>query len=235
MSFINPLFTMNKVDSTPFKWGSSLQKTQKETCWGRIKRPVPIRAWKLSRVQNSKIFNGCLSSSRSRSPQHWETSKLLPSATNELATVTDSSDQELIDENQAEDQQMKDWYHDTKNKMNPSENGSVINNMWDTETSEQNDYAKTIFKVTKIDRKTNQEIKISKNRRMITHWNHIHAKYYAKGMWKRWYFSRGQTKKLAYEWIHTNRPLYATGMCKLWYLKEYHRTHERKRDRIKRL
>lgn len=235
LSFINPLLRVIKTESLPLRSGSWSRNNVRETCWSIIKKPVPIRVLKRPWVDNSKFLNGCPSPARSRSPQHIETNKLLPAGANEIATVAGRSDQDWAEEISIRDQEMKEDIIPTQIKMDPSENGSVIINLWDTETSEQNDYAKAVFKVTKIDRKTNKEIDISKNRHMITHWNHVHAKYYAKGMWKKWYFSKGQRKKFAYEWIHSNRPLYATGMCKLWYLKEYHRTHERKRDRIKRL
>ena len=97
--------------------------------------------------------------------------------------------------------------------------------------TEKTDYIKAIFEVIKIDKKSNKQVKLTKHRHIISHWPHTTAQYYAKGMCKKCYFSRGQLKKLATRCEHKTSPHYATGMCKLCYLKNYHKTHERKRSR----
>ena len=63
-----------------------------------------------------------------------------------------------------------------------------------SEDTNKNDYIKAIFEVVRIDRKSKRQVKLTKHRHIISHWPHKTAAYYAKGMWKKCYFSRGQLK-----------------------------------------
>lgn len=80
------------------------------------------------------------------------------------------------------------------NFKNSSENLSSSNKVGESEDSEKSDYIKVIFEITKVDRQNKKEVKLTKHRHIISHCEHTYAKYYAKGMCKKCYFSRGQTK-----------------------------------------
>ena len=60
-----------------------------------------------------------------------------------------------------------------------------------------------------------------KHRNKITKCPHIDGVYYASGMCKNCYHSKGRNK-LATLCEHTDRKLYARGICKACYLREYH-------------
>ena len=63
------------------------------------------------------------------------------------------------------------------------------------------------------------------SRNQITRCQHTSAKYYAAGMCKNCYHSKGRNR-LATACEHKTRKLYARGVCKACYLREYH-------DRVK--
>ena len=96
---------------------------------------------------------------------------------------------------------------------------------------EKESYVKAVFQVTRINKATKKRIRLNKHRHVISHCEHVGAQYYARGMCKKCYFSVGKRKKKAYKCQHTDRSHYATGLCKLWYLKNYHKTHDRKKPR----
>ena len=96
--------------------------------------------------------------------------------------------------------------------------------------SEKDAYIKAVFHITKVDRQTKKEKRINKHRHVISLWEHVGAQYYARGMCKKCYFSKGKRKKNATKCPHKERSHYAIGMCKLWYLKNYHKTHDRKKE-----
>lgn len=98
-----------------------------------------------------------------------------------------------------------------------------------SQSSHKSSYIKAVFHITRVNKKTKRSKRINKHRHVISHWEHVGAQYYARGMCKKWYFSKGQRKKNAYKWKHTDRSHYATGLCKLCYLKNYHKTHDRKK------
>ena len=60
-----------------------------------------------------------------------------------------------------------------------------------------------------------------KHRNEITKCPHVDGIYYASGMCKNCYHSKGRIK-LATLCEHTDRKLYARGICKACYLREYH-------------
>lgn len=99
------------------------------------------------------------------------------------------------------------------------------------ESSEKESYVKAIFQVTRINKATKKRIRLNKHRHVISHCEHVGAQYYARGMCKKCYFSIGKRKKKAFKCQHTDKSHYATGLCKLWYLKNYHKTHDRKKHR----
>ena len=80
------------------------------------------------------------------------------------------------------------------NFKNSSDLISSTNKVGEDDDSDRSEYIKAIFEVTKVDRKSNKVVKLTKHRHIISHWEHIHEKYYAKGMCKKCYFSKGQTK-----------------------------------------
>lgn len=61
-----------------------------------------------------------------------------------------------------------------------------------------------------------------KHRKVITKCPHTEEQYYANGMCKNCYHSKGRTK-LASLCEHNTRPLYAKGVCKNCYLSIYHK------------
>ena len=79
---------------------------------------------------------------------------------------------------------------------------------------------KLIFRITRFNKLTQKEKLLTKNRRIISKCPHTSCKYYAKGMWKKWYHNFGREKK-AFVWGHTDKPLYAKGFCKRCYLSKY--------------
>lgn len=56
---------------------------------------------------------------------------------------------------------------------------------------------------------------------MITRCEHVNDHYYASGMCKNCYHSKGRIKK-AELCEHKDRKLYARGVCKACYLRDYH-------------
>lgn len=80
------------------------------------------------------------------------------------------------------------------NKNNSVSNRTSLSRLEDCEDTDKNDYIKAIFEVIKIDKKSNREIKLTKHRHIISHCPHTTSQYYAKGMCKKCYFSRGQLK-----------------------------------------
>ena len=66
-----------------------------------------------------------------------------------------------------------------------------------------------------------QKGKRVKHRKTITKCEHVNDQYYASGMCKNCYHSKGRMK-LATKCEHTDRKLYARGVCKACYLREYH-------------
>lgn len=67
-------------------------------------------------------------------------------------------------------------------------------------------------------------IKIPK---LITNWEHVSRKHYAKGMWSICYHRQGRTK-LATKWPHTDQPNYAKGWWQTWYLSIYYNEKKKK-------
>lgn len=65
------------------------------------------------------------------------------------------------------------------------------------------------------------DVKKVKHRNQITKCPHVDGVYYASGMCKNCYHSKGRNK-LATKCEHTDRKLYARGICKACYLREYH-------------
>ena len=63
--------------------------------------------------------------------------------------------------------------------------------------------------------------KPKKHRKAITLCEHIYDHYYASGMCKNCYHSKGRLK-MAKMCEHTDRTLYARGVCKACYLRNYH-------------
>jgi len=114
--------------------------------------------------------------------------------------------------------QQNDW----KSVYSSSDMGEQV------EDPEKLTYIKSIFHITRINKKTMVKRRINRHRHVISHWEHVGEQYYARGMCKKWYFSKGNRKKKATKWEHTDSSHYATGLCKLWYLKNYHKTHDRK-------
>lgn len=107
----------------------------------------------------------------------------------------DNSDQESQSHLSAKDQTKNSTHHG--NIKNSSVASSRDSNVGESQAEEKDEYIKAIFEVIKIDRKTRKTVKRSKKRHIISHCEHIYAKYYAKGMCKKCYFSKGQTKKMA--------------------------------------
>lgn len=67
----------------------------------------------------------------------------------------------------------------------------------------------------------NNEVQ-QKHRKIITKCPHSEEQYYANGMCKNCYHSKGRTK-LATQCEHNTRALYAKGVCKNCYLSIYHK------------
>lgn len=63
--------------------------------------------------------------------------------------------------------------------------------------------------------------KAIKHRKVITKCAHVEEHYYASGMCKNCYHSKGRNK-MASKCEHHDRKLYARGVCKACYLREYH-------------
>lgn len=99
------------------------------------------------------------------------------------------------------------------------------------ESEDKSSYIKAIFHITRVNKKTKKQTRVNRHRHVISHWEHVGAPYYARGMCKKCYFSKGKRKKNAYKCAHKDRSHYATGLCKLWYLKNYHKNHDRKKAR----
>lgn len=97
------------------------------------------------------------------------------------------------------------------------------------EDAEKESYIKAIFHIERVNRNTQKKVRLNKHRHVISHCEHVGAQYYARGMCKKCYFSKGKRKKKASKCPHPDRSHYAIGMCKLWYLKNYHKTHDRKK------
>lgn len=104
--------------------------------------------------------------------------------------------------------------------------------MGESRPTEKDTYVKAVFHITRIDRKTKRKQRVNKHRHVISHWEHVGAQYYARGMCKKCYFAKGKRKKNASKCQHTERSHYAIGLCKLWYLKRYHKLHDRKKPDI---
>ena len=83
-----------------------------------------------------------------------------------------------------------------------------------TPSDEQQDLEiKTVFKVTKVNKKTGSFKVLSNHRKMITNCPHFATKeHYCKGRCKSCYYKDGNTK-LSTECEHTDRMHYAKGMC----------------------
>ena len=146
--------------------------------------------------------------------------------------VSEVKDQNTSDQEWASPLTTKEETKNSTQNINApksSLNVSRSSKFGESQASEKEEFIKTIFEVTRINRKTSKVTKRFKQRHIISHCEHIHVKYYAKGMCKKCYFNKGQTKKLATKWIHLTRNHYACGMCKLCYLKEYHKKHDRKK------
>jgi hypothetical protein len=62
---------------------------------------------------------------------------------------------------------------------------------------------------------------IVKHRRAITACPHVTLDYYASGMCRNCYHSKGRMK-LASQCEHKDKKLYAKGLCKACYLRDYH-------------
>ena len=60
-----------------------------------------------------------------------------------------------------------------------------------------------------------------KHRKEITKCEHVTEQYYASGMCKNCYHSKGRNK-MAERCEHKDRKLYARGVCKACYLRDYH-------------
>lgn len=58
------------------------------------------------------------------------------------------------------------------------------------------------------------------------------SNYYANGMCKNCYHTKGRTKK-AHKCPHSDRPLYAKGICKNCYLSVYHKSKREVKRKIK--
>ena len=82
---------------------------------------------------------------------------------------------------------------------------------------------KIIFKVIKVDRLTKKEVVLTKHRRIVSKCPHKHAPYYAKGMCRNCYHSKGRNKK-ATKCGHEARAMYAKGICRACYLRRYHKS-----------
>lgn len=184
--------------------------------------PTPSIAKSFIKIRDSKNCDFELPAGRCQ-----QLTSIEPLKTLKRLPRDDISNSEDSDHHDEREQTKNSTEHD--NFQNCSERSSSNSKSGESEDCEKSDYIKTIFEITRIDRKSRKVTKMIRNRHIISHCEHIHEKYYAKGMWKKCYFSKGQTKKKATKWIHKNRAHYATGMCKLCYLKEYHKTHERKR------
>lgn len=63
---------------------------------------------------------------------------------------------------------------------------------------------------------------IQRHRKMISKCGHVAESYYANGMCKNCYHSKGRTK-MATKCPHSDRILYAKGVCKNCYLSSYHK------------
>ena len=76
-----------------------------------------------------------------------------------------------------------------------------------------------------VDEKQEVEVKtkgIQKHRKLISMCPHTEEQYYANGMCKNCYHSKGRQKK-ATTCEHSDRTLYAKGLCKNCYLSIYHK------------
>ena len=78
-------------------------------------------------------------------------------------------------------------------------------------------------------KKTEAADKKVKHRNEITKCPHLNAVYYASGMCKNCYHSKGRNK-MATLCEHTDRKLYARGICKACYLREYHTRNRSAKD-----
>lgn len=81
--------------------------------------------------------------------------------------------------------------------INSSHHSGTNSKFGESEEDDKEEFVKAVFEVTRINKKTKKVTKRFKQRHIISHCEHIHARYYAKGMCKKCYFSKGQTKKLA--------------------------------------
>ena len=69
--------------------------------------------------------------------------------------------------------------------------------------------------------KPNEKVRQIKHRKVITKCQHVNDHYYASGMCKNCYHSKGRNK-MAEKCEHHDRKLYARGVCKACYLRDYH-------------
>lgn len=223
----DPIWNMGNV------WQSTLNSVLSWVPNIMLNSPALGRFQKFCHVTNKKSFI------KIREIKHQSSEKMLMTSHLKSSESLDVQRFDLVpDDNKSEHDYSQSKHEETKmstqreNEKNDwfseSRKSSNLGELQDTNKS---DYIKAIFEIVKVDKSTNSSVKLTKHRHVISHCPHTAAQYYAKGMWKKWYFSRGQLKKLASNCIHKNAPHYATGMCKLWYLKKYHQTHERKRDR----
>ena len=90
------------------------------------------------------------------------------------------------------------------------------------DSADSSDEGNLVFLIRKVDRKTNKSRLLTKHRKKITKCEHTHLEYYAKGMCKNCYHSKGKRSKKATKCKHTDRSHYAKGLCKNCYLHFFH-------------
>lgn len=90
------------------------------------------------------------------------------------------------------------------------------------DSSDNFDEGSLVFLIRKVDRKTKKSRLLTKHRKKITKCEHKHLEYYAKGMCKNCYHSKGKRSKKATKCEHTDRDHYAKGLCKNCYLHFFH-------------
>jgi hypothetical protein len=100
----------------------------------------------------------------------------------------------------------------------PALNKQASSNEWETnrkgESSRTKGFSKNegklVFKITRVNKVTQKENLLTKNKRIISRCPHTSQKYYAKGMCKKCYHNFGREKK-ASVCGHSDKPLYAKG------------------------
>lgn len=218
----NPNYFFNKDDYSDIYYDRNYINEENVSQWGISNYPKEINldATSTVNIPNFKYRGRRLSRGIIMEPPDFDT-HLAPSEAN--AVIDDEGLSRYENEHWRHREEHKDdescYYHSNSSSQNQAIPGELSNENSSHQSFNKNE-AKLVFKVTRINRATLKEKLITKNRRIISKWPHTTMKYYAKGMWKKWYHNYGREKK-ANVCQHTDKPLYAKGYCKQWYLSKY--------------